>query len=209
MRFTVLVLLVAFTATQPVSADDAKKLRVLIIDGQNNHKWEQTTPVLKKYLDAAGRFTTTVATSPPKGSKEAMAKFQPDLTAIDVVVSNYNGEPWSKELNTALETGVKSGKLGYVVVHAANNAFGNWPEYYQMIGMGWQGPKFGRRMYVNDAGETVFEKPGEGQGAGHRYVGPFSVTIRNAEHPVTKGMPKEWLHHQDELYDNMRGRSRT
>ena len=29
--------------------------------------------------------------------------------------------------------------------------------------------------------------------------------IRNADHPVTKGMPKVWLHVKDELYDKLRG----
>ena len=33
----------------------------------------------------------------------------------------------------------------------------------------------------------------------------FKVVLRNTEHPVTKGMPKEWLHAQDELYDSLRG----
>lgn len=42
-------------------------------------------------------------------------------------------------------------------------------------------------------------------GSGHRYTGPFTVKLRDAEHPVTKGMPKEWAHVKDELYDNMRG----
>src|SRR5262249_30383983 len=33
----------------------------------------------------------------------------------------------------------------------------------------------------------------------------FSITVRDAEHPITKGMSREWLHARDELYDNMRG----
>jgi uncharacterized protein len=197
-----LLLLLAFFSVCALTAAEPK-LRVLIIDGQNNHKWRETTPVMKKYLEE--HFTVTIATSPEKGKLGEMAKFQPDLSKIDVVVSNYNGESWSKELNTALENGVKEGKLGYVVVHAANNAFGGWKEYYQMIGMGWQGPKFGKRLFVDDSGKEVKQEAGEGDGAGHRYVGPFSVVVRDSEHPITKGMPKEWLHGKDELYDNMRG----
>src|SRR4029450_11370588 len=34
---------------------------------------------------------------------------------------------------------------------------------------------------------------------------PFSVIVRDAEHPITKGMPREWLHVNDELYDKLRG----
>jgi hypothetical protein len=36
-----------------VSLQAADKLKVLIIDGQNNHKWDITTPVLKDALEAA------------------------------------------------------------------------------------------------------------------------------------------------------------
>jgi type 1 glutamine amidotransferase len=46
---------------------------------------------------------------------------------------------------------------------------------------------------------------GKDEGSGHRYTGPFQVVVRDEKHPVTKGMPREWLHARDELYDNMRG----
>ena len=36
------------TATSPVGA--AEKLKVLIIDGQNNHEWQKTTPLLDQML---------------------------------------------------------------------------------------------------------------------------------------------------------------
>jgi hypothetical protein len=182
------------------------KLKVLIIDGQNNHAWQQTTPVMKKQLEDSGRFTVDVATSPPRGAgKDDMAKFRPDLAKYRVVVSNYNGEPWGDALNADLENLLRNGKVGYVVVHAANNAFPGWKEYNQMIGMGWRDAKFGKRLKYDDAGQAVVVEAGTDQGSGHRYVGPFTVTVRDPDHPVTKGMPKEWLHVRDELYDNMRG----
>jgi type 1 glutamine amidotransferase len=31
------------------------------------------------------------------------------------------------------------------------------------------------------------------------------VEIRNKNHPITQGMPKNWLHAKDELYDSLRG----
>lgn len=202
MRF-----LAAFTmlcaAVLSASADD--KIKVLIIDGQNNHNWQQTTPVLKKILDDTGRFTVDVATSPPKGKKEEMANFRPELAKYQVVVSNYNGEPWGKMLNDDFEELLKDGKIGFVVVHAANNAFGGWREYNQMIGMGWRGKTGGERLYLDDKGKPVKVASGAGDNSGHRYTGPFTVTVRDGEHPITKGMPKEWAHVRDELYDNMRG----
>jgi type 1 glutamine amidotransferase len=202
MRLAVLVLV---SVIGPLAAAEPGKLRVLLIDGQNNHKWQQTTPWLKKHLEAAGRFEVTVATSPPKGKPDEMAKFRPDLSKCDVVVSNYNGEPWGKELSDDLEAGLKAGRFGLVIVHAANNAFTGWQEYNRMIGMGWRDAKFGKRLRYDDAGKPETVEAGADLGAGHRYVGPFTITVRDADHPVTKGMPKEWLHHNDELYDNMRG----
>lgn len=202
MRFLSALLILGVGALY-AAADD--KIKVLIIDGQNNHNWQQTTPVLKKILEDTNRFTVDIATSPPKGKKEEMDKFRPPLSKYDVIVSNYNGEPWGQPLNGDFEALLKEGKIGFVVVHAANNAFGGWKEYNQMIGMGWRGNTGGDRLYLDDSGKEVKVVSGKGDGSGHRYVGPFTVTIRDPEHPITKGMPKEWLHVRDELYDNMRG----
>ena len=50
-----------------LAADE--KLRVLIIDGQNNHNWRAMTPPMKADLEQSGRFTVEVATTPgPKAS---------------------------------------------------------------------------------------------------------------------------------------------
>ena len=46
---------------------------------------------------------------------------------------------------------------------------------------------------------------GEGPGAGETSMHPFRVTVRNAEHPITKGMPKEWMHMADQLVHGLRG----
>jgi type 1 glutamine amidotransferase len=192
-------------AGSALSANAAEKIKVLVIDGQNNHNWQQTTPVLKKLLEGTDRFTVEVATSPPANKKDEMEKFRPELAKFDVIVSNYNGQPWGKALNDDFEKLLKDGKIGFVVVHAANNAFGGWKEYNQMIGMGWRGKTGGDRLFLDDAGKAQTVKSGEGDGSGHRYTGPFAVTVREGDHPVTKGMPKEWQHVRDELYDNMRG----
>ncbi|MCS6865946.1 MAG: ThuA domain-containing protein [Gemmataceae bacterium] len=181
------------------------KIKVLIIDGQNNHKWQETTPLMKKLLEDTQRFTVDVATSPSKGKAAEMARFRPEVAKYAVVLSNYNGEPWSQELQSDLETLVKDGKIGLVIVHAANNAFSDWKAYNQMIGMGWRNNRGGDRLYLDDQGQPVKVASGQGDGSGHRYVGPFTVTIRDPEHPITRGMPREWLHVRDELYDNMRG----
>jgi uncharacterized protein len=229
MRFLSALVVLCAAAITAGAADE--KIKVLIIDGQNNHNWQQTTPVLKKILEGTNAFAVDVATSPPavklpalpkdatpeqkkdherqvaelrKVHKASIDAFRPDLAKYAVVVSNYNGEPWGEGLNADFEKLLKDGKIGFVVVHAANNAFGGWKEYNQMIGMGWRDAKFGKRLKFDDDKEVIVEA-GKDDGSGHRHTGPFTVKVRDAEHPITKGMPKEWQHVRDELYDNMRG----
>ena len=78
-----LVLAVLFLSS---SADAADKLRLLIIDGQNNHNWRAMTPPMKAKLESTGRFTVEVATTPGRGgSKEDWAKFSPDFSKFDAL----------------------------------------------------------------------------------------------------------------------------
>lgn len=202
--------LLAILAVCPLRAEDpSKKIRVILIDGQNNHDWRSTSPWLKQVLEENSRFTVDVSSNlkvnDKPGKIEKTVPFPPDLTKYDILLSNYNGALWPKDFNDKIEQLVSEGKLGLVIVHAANNAFGSWKTYYEMIGMGWQGPGFGDRLKLDDQGKEIRVPKGEGDGAGHRYTGVFSVIVRDGDHPVTKGMPREWMHSQDELYDNMRG----
>lgn len=209
-RFVImLALLAAGLAAWPVAGQGAGKIRVVLIDGQNNHNWRATSPWLKKVLEDSGKFTVDVSSNLKKDDKPGdipnTVPFPPDLSKYDVIVSNYNGASWPAEFNKTMESQLKDGKIGLVIVHAANNAFGNWNEYNQMIGMGWRGAGAGERLYVDEAGKEVKLPKGEDKGSGHSYSGKFTVVVRDGEHPVTKGMPKEWMHNNDELYDNMRG----
>jgi type 1 glutamine amidotransferase len=189
--------------TTPAQA--AEKVRVLIIDGQNNHTWKNMTPPMKADLERSGRFDVTVATTPPaKSPKEAWDSFRPDFRKYDVVLSNYNGEPWPAEVRKALEDYVAGGG-GLAIIHAANNAFADWPEYNKMIGLGWRDAKFGDRLTVDDSGKVVRTPKGEGPSSSHGPTHAFTVKVRNPNHPITRGMPAEWLHAKDELYHGQRG----
>ena len=98
---------------------DAAPILVLIVDGQNNHDWKGTTPLLKRYLEETGLFVVDVATTPDKG--EAIG-FKPEFKKYKLVVSNYNGAAWQKETQQAFEEFVRGGG-GFLSVHAANNSF--------------------------------------------------------------------------------------
>lgn len=187
----------------PVQA--AGTLRLLIVDGQNNHNWEDTTKLMSSFLEETGRFTVDVATTPPQGaSQEAWNGFRPRFSDYDVVLSNYNGELWPEPVQKALEKYV-SGGGGLVIVHAANNAFPQWTEFNKMIGLGWRGAEYGKRVTLDDDGKVVVTPPGEGPGAGHGPQHQFQVIVRDPEHPVMKGMPRKWMHAKDELYHGQRG----
>src|SRR5689334_11050586 len=93
-------------------------VRVLILDGQNNHDWPRTTAALREALDATGRFAVSVSTTPAKGQPAAAwDAWRPDFTRVDAVVSNYNGEAWPGRVQQAFVGFVERGG-GAVIVHA-------------------------------------------------------------------------------------------
>jgi len=195
-------IVVALTLVSATQADT--KIKVLIVDGQNNHKdWPKTTPMMKSYLEQTGRFAVDVATT---GNAKAGTKdFAPNFSDYDVVLSNYNGQPWPDSTNEAFEKFVKEGG-GFVVVHAADNAFSKWDSYNRMIGLGgWGGRNAdsGPYVYFDEAGKLVRD-PSPGRGGHHGRQHPFQIIVRD-EHPITDGMPKAWMHEEDELYDSLRG----
>lgn len=211
------LLLGAYQAAQ--SADAHPLLRVLIVDGQNNHAWQTTTPHMRSLLEKSGRFAVTVATAPPsptspEGGRRYQnnpAQYQADLDAFcpafgdyDVVLSNYNGVRWSEPACRALEDACARG-TGLVIVHAANNAFADWPAYNELIGLGWRSNAEGWRLLLDSQGKPLRVPPGEGPHAGHGKRHAFQVVIRDADHPITRGMPQRWMHVCDELYHGLRG----
>ena len=188
-----------------LAANAADKISILLVDGQNNHKWQATTPVMKAGLEETGRFTVDVSTSPAKGKKEGWDKWNPDFSKYDAVLSNYNGQSWPESVNKNLEKYVSNGG-GLIIVHAANNSFSNWLEYNKMIGVGgWGGRTEKHGPYIRLRYGKFILDHAKGRGGSHGPQHEFVVTTRNSDHPITKGMPSKWLHAKDELYDSLRG----
>ena len=207
MKSTPLAFFIVLVTALTLSAAKKAPIRVLLIDGQNNHNWKATTPVMVDALQKGGAFEVTVSTSPPKkAGADAWKNWSPSFRDFDVTLSNYNGELWPEKVQGALVDYVKGGGA-FVVVHAANNAFSKWPEYNRMIGLGgWGGrtEKSGPYLYFNDQGKLIRD-PRPGRGGSHGPQKEFKVTLRDDSHPITKGMPEVWLHAKDELYDSLRG----
>lgn len=215
-QFTVFVCGIMFMSVchsigYAVDQSDSKtkeKLRALIVDGQNNHDWKTTTPLLRKALESSGGFTVDVATAPPAG--QLISDFKPHFADYDVVISNYNGTRWPSSTERDFE-GYIAGGGGFVTVHAADNAFPDWPEYNRIIGLGgWGGrnEKSGPHVYVDETGDVVRDKS-PGSGGHHGQQHEFQLRTRDARHPIMRGLPSAWMHTKDELYDTLRGPAET
>ena len=164
----------------PAAAAD-QPVRVLIITGDHGHAWQETTPFLKDLLTGAGMKVDVTETPAKDLTPDNLAKY-------DVLLLNYKdtkkGAPqtvWSEENKKAFADAVKGGK-GLVVYHHASSAFVGGDafakEFEQMIAGGW------RRQ------------------GNHGKRHEFNVTVRKADHPITRGLPSEFAHSNDELYQN-------
>jgi uncharacterized protein len=219
-------------AKAPVEKAPVKKapVKVLIIDGQNNHDaWPKSTMMMKKYLESTGKFSVDIARTQFtwKGGKysadfplndgkkyEDLAKpkadpnFAPKFSNYDVVISNFGfgAADWPLATQKAFVDFVKSGG-GFVSIHAADNSFPQWREYNEMIGLGgWGGrdQKSGPYVYYDDSGKVVRDQA-DGRGGGHGPQHEFSIVIRDEDHPITSGVPAQFMHTKDELYERLRG----
>jgi len=189
-------------------AEAAPAMKIMLLDGESGgpwHKWQLTTPVIKKQLETTGLFQVDVVTAPPAGGD--FGTFKPDFAVYRAIVWNYDApdERWPAELKAAFEKYVSDGG-GVVIVHAADNAFPGWPAFNEMIGVGgWRdrNEKAGPRWFVKDGKLTSDPSPGPAGSHGRRV--PYIVTTQNATHPITRGLPKTWMHQGDELYASLRG----
>jgi type 1 glutamine amidotransferase len=154
-------------------AEPQPPLRVLLLTGQNNHNWKETTPVLKRILTASRRFTVEVTEHPEQCQPEA-------LRAREVVLSNWNSlgpvKTWPEPFRNAVLEFVRNGG-GFVVVHAGGTMFHDWPDFQKMIGATW------------------------GAGTGHGAMHSFEVKFTNQQHPITQGLAPFKI--KDELWHRM------
>ncbi len=221
------ICLTAVSSTIGYGEDNNK---ALIIDGQNNHDdWPKTTMMMKRYLEELGGFQVDIERTrfTWRGKKHLESfglndgktyvnlpkpkidpDFGPKFSDYDVVISNFgfNAAPWPDETRQSFEQYVSNGG-GLVIVHAADNSFGQWREFNLMIGLGgWGGrnEKSGPYVYLNDSGKTIRDQS-PGGGGGHGPQHEFQVVVRNQKHPIMKGIPQAWLHAKDELYHGLRG----
>jgi len=223
------LIILAWIMILTISAD-AKKIKVLIVDGQNNHEvWPKSTIMMKQYLEETGLFEVDInrtmftwkaerekAFLPLAGVGETEdlkepktdPNFSPKFKKYDVVVSNFGWKAadWPESTQKDLEDFMKAGG-GFVSVHAADNSFPDWLEYNKMIGLGGWGDRNEKNgpyvYYTNEGVLTRDETPGGAGAHGPQHLIP--ITLRVSDHPITKGMPEVWMTAKDECYAKLRG----
>lgn len=225
-----LCLLLSLGSTEVLAQKNTKPLKALIIDGQNNHvQWPKITYMMKRYLEETGKFSVDVSRTyytwegdeyikqykiNGVANTQALPKarmdssYRPAFANYDVVICNFgwNAAPWSDATQADFEQFIKKGG-GLVVIHAANNSFPLWPAYNRMIGLGGWGDrteKDGPYVYYDQEGKLVRDTQA-GRAGSHGAQNEFLITMRNTNHPITKGMPEKWMHTKDEMYDRLRG----
>ncbi|MBQ5817185.1 MAG: ThuA domain-containing protein [Bacteroidaceae bacterium] len=195
--------LVAFAVIPMLFACSQKPMRALIVSGQNNHNWRVSHIAIKEILDNSKMFTTDIALTPAPGGN--MNSFNPSFEEYDVVVLDYNGDRWSAKSDSAFLDYVQKGG-GVIVYHAADNAFAGWEDFNKIIALGgWEGrnEKSGPYCYLENGKLKLDYSPGHG--GSHGMQREYTMHCHDAKHPITKGLPDNWMHARDEMYDRMRG----
>lgn len=153
---------------------------VLLIAGQNNHRWLKGE-LIKEAIGACGRFVITIHEHPERLTAS-------ELAGYDVLVSNWNTfgvdtnkNPaavleWPESAREAYVDFVRKGG-GHVVIHAGSSSFYDWNDYHAIGLMTWA------------KGQTK-----------HGKVHEFPVRIDAPDHPVMRGI--DAFRHKDELWRN-------
>lgn len=146
----------------------------------------------------------TISVEEPKSDPN----FNPNFENYDLVISNFGwkASTWPTPTKKKFEKYMKDGG-GLIIIHAANNSWGDWNAFNKMIGLGgWGGrsTESGPYVYYDDKAQR-HDDPSEGQCGSHGPEFEFVLKTRTPEHPIMKGLPIEWLHTKDELYDRLRG----
>jgi type 1 glutamine amidotransferase len=183
MRLALTAGILFVALTEPSAADAPRKSRVLLVTGANNHRWKETTPLLRKTLEESGYFQVDVSEDPEVplfSDPKALAEFS-------AIILNFNrNQRWSSDREENFLNFVRAGG-GLVVVHASDNAFPGWDEYDRLVGGTWRSKG------------TAFPE----RGTFHPPYGDFEVTIVEPEHPITAGLGKSFMT-RDEMYTNLK-----
>ena len=164
----------AALAVPHVSAAETK-LRVLILSGANNHKWQETTPAIKAALEETGRFSVDVEEKVATLKPEAFAPYVVILSDFNTFGQDASVQIWDAATKKSLMDHLAKGH-GLVVVHAGSSVFYEWPEFQNLACGSWK------------------------EGTSHGPIHVDEVTFTSEKSPITAGLRPFWI--RDEFWQN-------
>jgi len=202
-----LLLVFALVSLADDGNEEEGKIKVLIVEGVTNHAWEKRLNIVRAILAKDGSFDVDFTVSPTAAGDPAWNNWRPKFSDYDVVISGYNnlgGLPsWPQEVKDSFAAYVHGGG-GFYAFHEANNSFAEWPQYNQIIGLGWRDKSFGKAITVNADGSLNEIPAGAGESTGHGARQDVLVTKRG-NHPIHTGLPATWMVADIEVYRYARG----
>jgi type 1 glutamine amidotransferase len=144
------------------------------------HAWRETSNALKNTLEKESRIKVDIGATPSQDLTDD------NLAKYDVLLLNYKDTPggspdsrWSEANKRAFLNAVRGGK-GLVAYHFASSAFTkpNWDEFEKAVAGGWRSQGFHGPKHV------------------------FTVKKTDVKHPISDGLPAQFEHAIDELYQN-------
>jgi type 1 glutamine amidotransferase len=170
-------LLMLLSLPASFAADEAAKLRVLVVTGGHGFSKE---PFFQMFAD-----NTEIEYTPAEHAKTNATVYErEDLLRYDVVVL-YDMPQNITEVQKARFLALFDKGVGVVVLHHALVSYQHWPEYEQIIGGRYQEPDPNRSGRVTDA-------------VGWQHDVDIPVVIVATNHPITSGVSDFLIH--DEIY---------
>jgi uncharacterized repeat protein (TIGR03806 family) len=173
-------------------------IKLLVIEGSSNHDWQRRVSLYQSILSRDGSFEMDVSIVPQDVNSPEWAAWNPDFSAYDVVLSGYSnaigGAPWPEAARIAFADYVSNGG-GFHAFHEANQAFADWQEWREIVGLAWYGANTGTAFTVNPDDTLTTHPPGSGLATGHGNRADSLVTRHNpaAAHPIHAGLPDSWM----------------
>lgn len=126
-------------------------MNLLVISG-GRHPYEESTPVLEKFLVDAGHSVNVTEDASVLADAAALGGYD----ALVFNTMRAGGDAMTRAEQAGMTQFIQSGK-GFVCIHIAGCASEDWPEYYDITGGGWRltdsyHPPYGRfEVKVSDA----------------------------------------------------------
>jgi type 1 glutamine amidotransferase len=144
-------------------------MKLLTISG-GRHPYEESTPVLERFLKGAGHDVTVSWDADALGDAVEMARY--DALVFNTLRANETALDENQQ--AVVKEFIRGGK-GFVCIHISGCVPDTWPEYRDITGGGW-------------VMGTSFHPP----------YGQFTVNINNSDHPGVAGISDFVTN--DELY---------